>query len=151
MMRLSFRRPTPTSRLRPGRSARRAMTLIEVMTAMAIVTSALLGFGAFIARFMHATTQADMSSVAMDLAVSRVELVKAWPTYATLETTFNGTQTSLANCLQCTMTTLIVKDSTAITNYKTVTVKVVVPNLSSSYTAAPIVAPLEKTTVIAAF
>jgi Tfp pilus assembly protein PilV len=127
------------------------MTLIEVMTAMAIVTSALLGFGAFIGRFMHATTQADMSSVAMDLAVSRVELIKAWPTYSTLETTFNGTQSGLANCLGCTLTTLITKDSTAITNYKTVSVKVAVPNLSSSYTAAPIGAPVEKTTVIAAF
>jgi Tfp pilus assembly protein PilV len=127
------------------------MTLIEVMISLTIITSALLAFGAFIARFMHATSQADASSVAMDLAVSRVELIKAYPTYSTLETTFNGTQSSLANCLGCTLTTLITKDSSATQNYKTVTVTVTVPALSSAFTAAPVSVPFEKTTVIAAF
>ena len=127
------------------------MTLIEVMISLTIITSALLAFGAFIARFMHAMSQADASSVAMDLAVSRVELIKAYPTYSTLETTFNGTQSSLANCLGCTLTTLITKDSSATQNYKTVTVTVTVPALSSAFTAAPVSVPFEKTTVIAAF
>lgn len=127
------------------------MTLIEVVVSLTIITSALLGFAAFIARFMHTTSQANASSVAMDLAVSRVELIKAYPTYATLEATFNGTQSGFANCPGCTLTTYIVKDSSATENYKTVTVTVTVPALSSSYTAAPVVVPFEKTTVIAAF
>jgi hypothetical protein len=121
------------------------------MVSLTIITSALLGFGAFIARFMHATSQSQVSSIAMDLAVSRVELIKAWPTYATLETTFNGTNNSLANCAGCALTTLIVKDSTAITNYKTVTVRITVPALNSAYTETPVLVPFEKTTVVAAF
>jgi Tfp pilus assembly protein PilV len=151
MMRLSSTRSTSALRRQPRGAVRRGMTLIEVMISLTSVTSALLGFGAFIARFMHVTSQADASSVAMDLAVSRVELIKAWPTYSTLETTFNGTQASLTNCPGCVLTTLVTKDSTALTSYKTVTVTVTVPGLSSSYTAAPVAVPFEKTTVIAQF
>jgi Tfp pilus assembly protein PilV len=127
------------------------MTLIEVMISLTIITSALLGFGMFIARFMHMTSQADASSAAMDLAVSRVELIKAYPTYSALEATFNGAQTGFTNCPGCVLTTHIVKDSTATVNYKTVSVTVTVPALSSSYTASPVSVPFEKTTVIAAF
>jgi len=151
MMRLSFTRPTSAPRIVAGRSARRAMTLIEVMVALTIITSSLLGFGAFIGRFMHVTSQAEASSVAMDLAVSRVELVKAYPTYATLEATFNATESSLPNCLGCVRTTLITHTSNAIQDYKTVTVTVTVPALSSAYTAAPVAVPFTKTTAIAAF
>lgn len=151
MMRYSaFRRPSAL-RLTPRRLGRRGMTLIEVVVSLTIITSALLGFAAFIARFMHMTSQANASSVAMDLAVSRVELIKAYPTYGTLEATFNGTLSGFSNCPGCVLTTHIVKDSTALVNYKTVTVTVTVPALSSSYTAAPVVVPFEKTTVIAAF
>jgi prepilin-type N-terminal cleavage/methylation domain-containing protein len=141
----------PAPRLEPGRSVRRGNTLIEIMVALTIITTALLGFGAFIGRFMHATSQAEVSSIAMDLAVSRVELIKAWPTYATLEATFNGTNASLPNCTGCVMTTLITKDSTAIVDYKTVTVKITVPALNSAYTETPVLVPFEKTTVISIF
>jgi prepilin-type N-terminal cleavage/methylation domain-containing protein len=150
MTRTSLRRRS-TLRLLPRRSGRGGMTLIEVVVSLTIITSALLGFAAFIARFMHITSQATAASVAMDLAVSRVELIKAYPTYSALEATFNGTQSGFSNCPGCVLTTHIVKDSTALQNYKTVTVTVTVPALSSSYTAAPVLVPFEKTTVIAAF
>ena len=142
-----------SSALRPmsQRSPRRGLTLIEVMVSMTIITTALLSFGAFITRFMHMTSQSDIASTAMDLAVSRVELIKAYPTYRTLEATFNGTQTGLTNCPGCTLTTLITHDSSAIKNYKTVTVTVAVPALNSAYTAAPVAVPFEKSTVIAQF
>ena len=148
---LVFRRSAPAPRLEPGRSARRGNTLIEVMVALTIITSALLGFGAFIGRFMHATSQAEVSSIAMDLAVSQVETIKAWPTYSTLEATFNGTNASLANCTGCVMTTLITKDSNAVVNYKIVTVKMTVPALNSAYTETPVLVPFEKTTAISEF
>lgn len=127
------------------------MTLIEVMVSLVIITSALLGFAAFIARFMHTTSQANAASAAMDLAVSQVETIKAYPTYSALETTFNGTQNGFSNCPGCVLTTHIVHDSTAIQDYKTVSVTVTVPALSSAYTAAPVAIPFEKTTVIAKF
>jgi len=145
-----LKRRVSTLRLAPRRSARGGMTLIEVMVSLTIITSALLGFAAFIARFMHMTSQADAASAAMDLAVSRVELIKASPTWSTL-TSFNGTQSGFSNCPGCVMTTLVTKDSSTTQNYATVSVTVAVPALSSSYTAAPVMVPFEKTTVIAAF
>jgi prepilin-type N-terminal cleavage/methylation domain-containing protein len=150
MQRRIVGRPACALRLEPQRSARRGMTLIEVMVSMTIVTSALLGFGLFIARFQHITSQADAASAAMDLAVSQVELIKAEPTYDSL-TSFNGTSSGpFANCPGCTMTTKVVKDSNANNNYTTVSVTVSVPALSSSFTAAAVSVPFEKTTVIAA-
>ena len=144
-------RPTSVPRPEPGHSRRFGNTLIEVMVALTIITTALLGFGAFIGRFMHSTSQAEVSSIAMDLAVSRVELIKAWPTYSTLEATFNGTNSSLANCSGCVMTTLITRDSTAIADYKIVSVKITVPALNSAYTETPVLVPFEKTTAISVF
>jgi prepilin-type N-terminal cleavage/methylation domain-containing protein len=135
----------------PRRAPRRGMTLIEVMVSLTIITSALLGFGAFLTRFMHVSSQSTAASVAMDLAVSRVEAVKSFPTYATLETNFNATESSLLNCVGCVRTTLVTQTSNAAYDYKTVTVTVTVPALSSAYTAAPVSAPFTKTTVIGAF
>src|SRR5579872_5900965 len=98
-------RPVPRFALR--RAARSGMTLIEVMVSLTIITTALLAFGAFLTRFMHVSSQSTADSIAMDLAVSRVEQIKAWPTYSTLETTFNATESSLTNCTGCVRTTLI--------------------------------------------
>jgi prepilin-type N-terminal cleavage/methylation domain-containing protein len=142
---------TSTPRPEPRRSRRRGMTLIEVMVSLTIITSALLGFGAFLTRFMHVSSQSAVASVAMDLAVSRMEAVKAFPTYATLETTFNATESSLPNCFQCVRTTLITHTTSTTQDYKTVTVTVTTPALSSAYTAAPVSAPFTKTSVIASF
>jgi prepilin-type N-terminal cleavage/methylation domain-containing protein len=134
----------------PQRSTHRGMTLVEVMVSMTIITTALLGFGIFIARFQHIVSQADAASAAMDLAVTQVELIKADPTYDNL-TTFNGTSSGpFANCPGCVMTTKVVKDSNANNNYTTVSVTVTVPALSSAFTAAPVAVPFEKSTVIAA-
>jgi prepilin-type N-terminal cleavage/methylation domain-containing protein len=133
------------------RASRAGLTLIEVMVSLTIITSALLGFGAFLTRFMHVNSQGTASSIAMDLAVSQVEAIKAYPTYANLEVTFNGTQSAFANCPGCVRTTRITRTVGASQDYKTVTVTVTVPALSSSYTAAPVAVPFTKTTTIAAF
>jgi type II secretory pathway pseudopilin PulG len=118
------------------------MTLMEVMVALAIVTTVLLGFGAFLGRFMHTSSIGTISSAASDIAVSQIEAAKAFPTYATLDATFNGTTTPFPNCASCTRTTLVAQTNTATQDYKTVTVTVTSPNLTSSVT---------KTTTIAAF
>jgi prepilin-type N-terminal cleavage/methylation domain-containing protein len=151
MKRFSLNQQASMPRIESGRSARRGMTLIEVMVSLTIITSALLGFGAFLTRFMHITSQSEASSVAMDLSVSRVEAIKAYPTYSALEATFNATESSLPNCNGCVRTTLITHTTSASQDYKTVTVTVTVPALSSAYTAAPVAVPFTKTTVIAAF
>jgi prepilin-type N-terminal cleavage/methylation domain-containing protein len=125
-----------------SRATRRGMTLIEVMIALSIITTAMLGLGAFLPNFLHASSSGTILSAASDLAVTRLETIKAWPTYATLEATFNVTETSLANCLGCSRVTLIVHTTTATADYKTVSVTVTGPNIAI---------PVEKTTAIAAF
>lgn len=122
--------------------SRRGMTLIEVMIALSIVTSAMLGLGAFLPNFMHTSAQGTLLSAASDLAVDRIETIKSWPTYSSLETTYNATENSFANCRGCTRTTLIVHTTSATTDYKVATVTVAGPN---------IVTPVTKTTAIALY
>lgn len=123
-------------------SARRGMTLIEVMIALSIVTSAMLGLGAFLPNFMHVSAKGTILSAASDLAVSRIETIKAWPTYSSLEATYNATESSLPSCRGCSRVTLIARTNGATSDYKTVTVTVSGPNITT---------PVAKTTVIAAF
>ncbi len=143
--------PARARRRQPRGSVRRGMTLIEVMVSLAIITTALLGFGAFLTRFMHLSSQSSAASTAMDLAVSRIEQVKAYPTYASLETTFNATESSLPNCTGCTRVTLVTRTLNAAADYKTVTVTVTMPGLSNGPTASPLGTSVVKTTTIAAF
>jgi Tfp pilus assembly protein PilV len=118
------------------------MTLIEVMIALSIITTSMLGLGAFLPNFMHVSAQGTILSAASDLAVSRVETIKAWPTYSTLAATFNATETSFSSCLGCKRVTLITHTSTTTADYETVSVTVSGPNITT---------PVEKTTVIASF
>jgi len=123
-------------------SARRGMTLIEVMIALSIITTSMLGLGAFLPNFMHVSAQGTILSAASDLAVSRVETIKTWPTYSSLAATFNATETSFSSCLGCKRVTLITHTSTTTADYETVSVTVSGPNITT---------PVEKTTVIASF
>jgi prepilin-type N-terminal cleavage/methylation domain-containing protein len=123
-------------------STRRGMTLIEVMIALSIITTAMLGLGAFLPNFMHVSAQGTIQSAASDLAVTQVETIKAWPTYSTLQSTFAGTKTGLTNCLGCTMTTVITHTTTALADYETVSVTI---------TGSNVLPAVEKTTAIASF
>lgn len=122
-------------------SARRGMTLIEVMIALSIITTAMLGLGAFLPNFMHVSAQGTIQSAASDLAVTQIETIKSWPTYSTLST-FAGTKTGLTNCLGCTMTTVVTHTTTALADYETVSVTV---------TGSNVLPAVEKTTAIASF
>jgi type II secretory pathway pseudopilin PulG len=117
-------------------------TLVEIMFAISIVTTAIIGLAAFVPRFINTASKGAIVSAASDLAVDQVETIKAFPTYATLETTFNGTLVGFPTCASCSRTTTIVHDSSATANYKVVTVQITGPQLSTT---------VSKTTVIAAF
>jgi Tfp pilus assembly protein PilV len=117
------------------------MTLIEVMIALSIITTAMLGLGAFLPNFMHVSAQGTIQSAASDLAVTQIETIKSWPTYSTLST-FAGTKTNLTNCLGCTMTTVVTHTTTALADYETVSVTV---------SGANVLPAVEKTTAIASF
>lgn len=131
---------THRARVAPG--ARGGFTIIELMFALSIVTTAIIGLAVFVPRFMNASSMGSIVSAASDLAVDRVETIKAFPTYATLEATFNAVEVGFPSCASCTRTTTIVHDSAATTDYKIATVQVTGPLLSST---------ISKTTVIPAF
>ena len=123
-------------------SDRGGITLIEVMIAIVILSGALLGMGTFITKFSRATTDGNIIAGATDLATDRLEQVKAWNKYATLETTFNATESSIPGYSGFVRTTQITNTVTPTTNYKTVTVTV---------TKSTLAKPVKKTTIIAAF
>jgi prepilin-type N-terminal cleavage/methylation domain-containing protein len=123
-------------------TVRSGMTLIEVMMALVILTGALLGMGTFITKFSHATTDGSIIAAATDLATDRLEQVKAWNKYSTLESTFNATESGIPGYPGYVRTTKITNTVTPQTNYKTVTVTV---------TKATLAKPVKKTTIIAAF
>ena len=78
--------------LHSGRAsfARRGMTLIEVMIAIVILSGAMLGLAKFGANFEHTTATASDMSLASDLAVARVEQIKAYRVYTSLVATYNN-------------------------------------------------------------
>lgn len=121
---------------------RKGLTLIETLIALAILTGAMLGMGTFVSRLAHGSGTGYEMSMAGDLAVARVEQIKAYPVYSSLEAKFVGTETGIVGYPGFTRRTYITHTSTSRADYKTVTVVV---------TAAPLSSPMKKTSIIAAF
>lgn len=122
--------------------APKGLTLIETVIALTILTGAMLGMGTFVLKLSHGSGTGYALSMAGDLAVARVEQVKAFPVYAPLEAKFVGTETGIAGYPGFTRRTYITHTSTSRADYKTVTVVV---------TAAQLASPMKKTSIIAAF
>jgi prepilin-type N-terminal cleavage/methylation domain-containing protein len=139
-----------TRRLRTGRAtfARRGMTLIEVMIAIVILSGAMLGLAKFGGNFEHTTATASDMSLASDLAVARVEQIKAYRVYTSLVATYNNitetypTDPVYKGFTRLTKVTHCTGCPTATNDYTTVTVTV---------SGRSLVAPISKTTIIAVF
>lgn len=127
---------------RPRLRARTGLTLIETLIALAILTGAMLGMGMFVSRLSHTSGNGYVESEAGDLAVARVEQVKASPNYAGLESLFVATETGIPGYPGFSRRTYITHTTNATTDYKTVTVVVTAPALP---------APMKKTSIISAF
>jgi prepilin-type N-terminal cleavage/methylation domain-containing protein len=128
--------------------ARRGMTLIEVMIAIVILSGAMLGLAKFGGKFEHTTATASDMSLASDLAVARVEQIKAYRIYTSLVATYNNvTETFPVDPVykaftRVTRVTRCAGCPTANNDYITVTVTV---------SGRSLVAPIAKTTIIAFF
>jgi prepilin-type N-terminal cleavage/methylation domain-containing protein len=120
---------------------RSGMTLIEVMIALVILTGALLGMGKFITSFAHATSDGALSSVASDLVLDRLEMIKGAGVYADLDG-YQGIETSIAGFVGYKRVTQVTRTLDSKQDYKAITVTVSNPGLS---------APVKKSTIIAAF
>ncbi len=131
-----------------ARAARRGMTLIEVILAVVILSGAMLGLSKFISTFQHTTSDSTMQYLASDLATQRVEEIKAFTSYGTLVSTYNGVvETFVGNPVYngFTRTTTVLRCSGCpnnVNDYITVTVTI---------TGNTLTAPKTKSTIIAAF
>ena len=122
--------------------ARKGLTLIETIIALAILTGAMLGMGMFVSRLSHTGATGYQQSMAGDLAVARIEQIKAYPTYSSLESQFVTTETNMVGYPGFSRRTYITHTTNGTTDYKTVTVVVSSSTLSS---------PMKKTSIISAY
>lgn len=125
--------------------ARGGMTLIEVMMAITILASAMLGIALFMARFAHNVATSDVRNTASELASQRLEDVKTSPRYAAIDTLYPGTvslSTPYAGYTRTTIVTHTGGTAPALYDYRTVTV--IVKN-------GRMPVPVKRSTIIAAF
>jgi prepilin-type N-terminal cleavage/methylation domain-containing protein len=129
-------------------AARSGMTLIEVMIAIVILSGAMLGLARFGGKFEHTTATASDMSLASDLAVARIEQIKAFRVYTSLVATYNNvTETYPGDPVyngftRVTRVTRCAGCPTLNNDYITVTATV---------SGRSLVAPIAKTTIIAFF
>lgn len=124
------------------RRPRRGMTLIEVMVSLVLLVGVLLGMGTYTVRFMRGTSDSANLSTASDLVVDRLEQIKGFRTYSTLEANFVAIESPVSGFPGFVRETQITRTNTSTQDYKVVTVTVTNPILPHS---------VKKSTVIAAF
>jgi prepilin-type N-terminal cleavage/methylation domain-containing protein len=125
--------------------ARRGMTLVEVMIALVLMTSVMLGMGAFMAKYGHAVGTSSAKASARELVAERLEYVKGATQYPSIETTYGGVETSIAGYPGFTRRTLVMRVGGKPSDkfdHKVITVIVNGPGLDK---------PVKKTSVISAF
>jgi prepilin-type N-terminal cleavage/methylation domain-containing protein len=70
--------------------ARRGFSLAEVIVAMTILTTALLGFAAIAQKFTRANSDVHSRTLGSEIATARIEQLKAARPYTTLVTTYHN-------------------------------------------------------------
>ncbi|MEO6443588.1 MAG: prepilin-type N-terminal cleavage/methylation domain-containing protein [Gemmatimonadaceae bacterium] len=123
------------------RGLRRGVSLIEVMIALTILGTSLIGMAEYGRRYARANGNASMLNSSLDLASARVERVKAERNYTSMDT-LAGTEATIAGYPSYQRVTTILQTLNSQVAYKTVTVTVTHP-------AMPL--PVKKTTAIARF
>lgn len=126
---------------------RQAMTLVEVILAIVILSGTMLGLGNFARKFQSANSGSTSKTLASDLASQRIEDIRSYRAYTSIVSTYNASSESFSTgeYKGFTRTTTAVRCSscpTATADYITVTVSVSGNDLAVAVT---------KTVVIAAF
>lgn len=122
-------------------TTRRGFSLIEVIMAIVLLSGVLLGFAAFSQRMAHGNSLATTRSTESDLAVDRLETVRAATDYPSIDA-FGVLETSIAGFPGYTRRTYVTRTVNSAADHKTITVVVSRPTIRDS---------VVKTTVIAAF
>jgi prepilin-type N-terminal cleavage/methylation domain-containing protein len=127
------------------KSARKGMSLIEVMIAITILATAMLGIAGFMGKFARIVAVSDVKNTANELASQRIEEIKNAPRYSAIDTLYPGTVSLIAPYVGYTRKTLVTHTgggAADLYDYKTVTVTVSNNRLST---------PIKRSTIIAAF
>ncbi len=123
----------------------RGMTLIEIVIAMSILATVLLGMGQFALNFSRSERQSEARTMAVNLASQRLAQVRASPNYSGLDSTFAGTEGTIPGFPGFVRQTTILHTGgprpTYTNDYKTITVRVTAPTLAT---------PVQETVVVAA-
>lgn len=124
-------------------SSRRGFTLIEVILALTILLVVLVLLATSTGRTVHTAATASAQEAALQLAMDRVELIRADPRYDGLDTLYTGTETAFPTLAGYTRTTRIVRVGGIgqANDYKRITVTVTGPGLT---------VPLARSTTVAA-
>ncbi|MCC6931264.1 MAG: prepilin-type N-terminal cleavage/methylation domain-containing protein [Gemmatimonadaceae bacterium] len=126
--------------LRP-RWVRRGISLLEVMVALTILGTSLIGMAEYGRRYARSNANSMLLNNALDLASARVERVKAERNYTSMDS-LATTENTISGYPNYRRVTTIVQTLSAQYAYKTVTVTITHPAMPT---------PVKKTTAIARF
>jgi prepilin-type N-terminal cleavage/methylation domain-containing protein len=127
------------------KAARHGMTLVEVMVAVTILATAMLGIAGFMGRFARMVAVADVKNTANELASQRLEEIRNAPRYSAMDTLYPGLvalSPPYAGYSRQTLVTHTGGGASDLYDYRTVTVVVTNPRLGT---------PIKRTTFVAAF
>lgn len=120
----------------------RGFTLIEVILALTILMVVMVMLARTTGNTVHTTAMSGNQQAALELAMDRVEQVRADPNYDALEATYNATESAFPTLPGFTRVTQIVRTGgTGQPNdYKKVTVTVTGPGITTAITRTVTVA-----------
>jgi prepilin-type N-terminal cleavage/methylation domain-containing protein len=124
------------------RGTRRGMTLLEVLIAVVILATVLVGMARYMGQFTRDLNKNGIRNVAGDLVTSRLEFIKSITNYSAIDA-YAVTETSITGHPDYRRVTQVVRVNNASTDHKRVTVTVTHPFLGGE--------SVKKTTVVARF
>jgi type II secretory pathway pseudopilin PulG len=122
---------------------RHGFTIIEMIVAILILTSAILGIGASASYLLQAASDAGVKSEALQAVSGRISQIVTDPRYDQLESIYAGTETDLPGLVGYSRVTAITHTKTLTggryTDYKVVMVSVSGPGLGEDVSRTMIV------------
>ncbi len=121
-------------------------TLIEMMVAISILSTAILGMGASAGYMLRAASEAGAKAEALQAVEGRISLIVMDPRYAVLDSLYGGTETALPGLAGYERVTSITHVYTAVgspptyIDYKEVLVAISGPGLAEAMSRTIIVA-----------
>ncbi len=119
--------------------SRNGFTLIEVVLSLTILMVVMLAIITMTGRTVHVSTTSDREQAAIQLVTDRTDLVRTDPSYAALNG-YAGVEDSFPTLPGYTRTTTVVRDTSGGHDYKTISVTVAGPGLTTPVTRTVTVA-----------